>query len=31
MTSKGQDVRLPSSLLAGAWYFISSFTGRYVY
>lgn len=29
--SQGQDVRIPSALLAGTWYFISSFTGRYVY
>lgn len=28
---KGQDIRLPSSPLVGAYYyFISSFTGRYV-
>jgi hypothetical protein len=29
--SKRQDIRIPSAQLAGTWYFISSFTGRYVY
>jgi hypothetical protein len=29
--SKGQDSRLPASMMDRAWYFISSFTGRYVY
>jgi hypothetical protein len=29
--SKGQQIRLPASMQAGTWYFISSFTGRYVY
>lgn len=28
--SKRQDVRTPSMQLAGTYYFISSFTGRYV-
>lgn len=28
--SKRQDDRIPSAQLAGAWYFTSSFTGRYV-
>lgn len=29
--SMGQDIRLPASTMAGTWYFISSFRGRYVY
>jgi hypothetical protein len=29
--SKGQEIRLPASMMGRAWYFISSFTGRYVY
>lgn len=28
--SKRQDVRIPSALLAGSFYFIRSFMGRYV-